>query len=381
MTETAIRLTPFTDAEAYQATQKVFEHEGFVKGMLQFLPKELCDYFLKVKDEVHTIFDFQTKIIYHLLLGVQQKSITQRTSSGMESLNNDDKYLFISNHRDIVLDSAYLNALLYENHIDTSQIAIGSNLVKHPISDALFRLNKSFVVMREGTPRELYGHSVNLSKYIVSQIEAKKSSIWIAQREGRAKDGNDKTQVSLLKMIIMSNKGNLVDFLKSLKIVPAAISYEFDPCDVVKTLEYIEKLENPDFKKTFEQDLKNIVLGLDGEKGHLHTHFSKPLDEELDILNDIKSKKAQLEMLAQIIDHEIHKNYKLHSINYVAYDLIHQTQRFSDKYSKAEFEQYSRKFNTTFPKFTAKQNRLAQTYLTNIYANPVVNQLAVIRPR
>jgi hypothetical protein len=374
-----MRFLPFSDNEAHQATKEVFEYEGFLEGLYKYLPKDVCEYFIKTKDEIHSIYDFQSKMTHSFLLAIQEKSLTGRTSSGFDQLNRDDKYLYISNHRDIVLDNAYMNMLLHESGVDTCQFAIGSNLMKHPISDNLFRLNKSFVVMREGTPRELYGHSVNLSKYIAGQINDKKSSIWIAQREGRAKDGNDRTQVSLLKMLTMSSRKDLIPFAKSLKIVPVSISYEFDPCDVLKAVEFITKRNNPDYKKTFRQDVESMLKGLIGQKGHLHFHFDKPLDEELDVINEVKNKKEQLELLADIIDRSIHRNFKLHPINYVAYDLQNESSTFlNDKYSEADWEKYNRVFNEEKLSQTGLEGedlKITKEYLIGIYANPVVNAL------
>lgn len=373
-----MRFLPFSDEEAHQATQKVFEHEGFLEGIHKYFPEEVCLYFMKAKDEVHSIYDFQSKITHAFMSAIQQKSMSERTSSGFDQLSREDKYLYISNHRDIVLDNAFLNMILYEHGVDTCEFAIGSNLMKHPISDNLFRLNKSFVVMREGTPRELYGHSVNMSKYIASQINDKKSSIWIAQREGRAKDGNDRTQVSLLKMLTMSNRKDLVGFLKSLKIAPVSISYEFDPCDELKAIEYINKKNNPDYQKSFDQDVKSMLQGLIGGKGHVHFHFDKPLDAELDVLLEV-NKKEQLEQLAAIIDNSIHRNFKLHPINYVAYDLRnHSNQFLNNKYSEADWKKYTKLFNEeklSQSKLNDEDLRLARAYLINIYANPVENAL------
>jgi hypothetical protein len=373
-----MRFLPFSDEEAYEATQSVFEDKGFVKGMYEYLPKELVDYFLKTKDEIHSIFDFQSKMTHIFLAAIEKKSLTGRTSSGFEALNKGDKYLYFSNHRDIVLDNAFMNNILYEHGVDTCQFAIGSNLMKHSIADYLFRLNKSFVVMREGTPRELYANSVNLSKHIATQINEKNTSIWIAQREGRAKDGNDRTQVSLLKMLTMSNKGNMVDFFKALKIVPVSVSYEFDPCDILKTQEFISKRNDPNYKKSFEQDLQSMLWGLMGNKGHLHFHFDQPLDDELESVHTIDNKKEQLEMLAKIIDKSIHRNFRLHPVNYVAYDLKQQTNSFLDKqYSAADWDKYSKMFADKMKNLKIKEEdaRLANDYLLGIYANPVINAL------
>lgn len=367
-----IRITPFRDEEAADAVQFVLGSERFLKGMRQFLPKELFDALLKAKDNVHSIFDFQSKLIYPIMLAVQQKSISRRTAEGLAHINAEDKYLYISNHRDIILDSAFLNTFFYEHKVDTCQAAIGSNLMKDPVADAFFRLNKSFVVTREGTPRELYQSSLELSQYIFDQITSKTVSIWIAQREGRAKDGNDRTQTSLLKMLGMSNKGDFAEHCRALKIVPVAVSYEFDPCDLLKTQEYIEKQLNPTYQKTFQQDLENMLSGVYGDKGQLNFHLSKPLDEELEVLKETRNKKEQLEILAKLIDEKIHTTYLLHPINYVAYDMLNAGKKYADKYSSADFEKYQAIFDKKI-KSLGEHAEMGRSYLLNMYANPVVN--------
>jgi len=367
---------PFKDSEAHEVTQQIFQDEKLLKGMQTFLPAELYDYLLKAKDEVHSIFDFQSKLTYPLLIGIQKMSISERTTSGIENISNTNKQLFISNHRDIVLDSSFLNTVFHENQIETCEVAIGSNLVKNPITDAIFRINRSFIVHREGNPRELYQHSLDLSNYIFNIIYNNNASVWIAQREGRAKDGNDRTQTGLIKMLTMSKKGDLVEHLKSLRITPVAITYEFDPCDLLKTQEFIAKQENPNFSKTFQQDLQNMLLGISGQKGRVHFHFDKPLDEELEVLNDIKKPKEQLNKIAELIDHSIHRNFQLHEINYVAHDLLNQNSTFANKYSTTDFEKYQAVFNEKINSFDKNNQVDARNYLLGIYANPVVNQKA-----
>lgn len=368
-----MRTTPFTDEEVFDATQVIFNDKALLAGMKQFLPKELNDYLLKAKDQVHSIYDFQSKLTYPFLMGIQKMSITERTTSGIENIDKKKRHLFISNHRDIVLDPSFLNTVFHENKIETCEVAIGSNLAKHQLSDYIFKLNRSFIVHREGNPRELYQHSLNLSTYVSDLINNDKASVWIAQREGRAKDGNDRTQKGLIKMLTMSNKGDVVEFFKSLNIVPVSITYEFDPCDLLKTQEFIDKQYNTDFQKTFKQDVQNMLFGIEGQKGRVNFHFDKPLNEELDILKTIKNKKKQLEAVIQLIDSSIHRNFQLHEINYVACDLLQNTTAYTDKYTKSDFEKYETIFNNKLKGFEAKDSEMARNYLLGIYANPVIN--------
>lgn len=373
MQENEISLDLYTDEEVQQGIQEIFQHEKFIAGMKAFLPEKLYEHIIKAKDNVQSIYDFQATITKPFLKTIQQISIAELTVSGLENLNQGDKYLFISNHRDIVLDSAYLNLLLFENQISTSQIAIGDNLMKSRASELLFRINKSFVVKREGTPRELYAHSIELSKYIQRMISEKVDSVWIAQREGRAKDGNDRTQPGLLKMISLSGGKMLKEHFQNLKVVPVAISYEFDPTGLLKTQEFLNKKRDPDFKKSFKEDLNNMLLGIRGKKGKVHFDFGKPLDEELEVLDTAKNGKQQLEFLTNIIDRSIHTNYQLNPVNYVAYDWLHASTDFEDKYSPEEKEKYTQFFQTQIDQLTTDEQADGLQYLLGMYANPVVN--------
>jgi len=373
MQENQISLDLYTDEEVQQGIQEIFQHEKFMAGMKAFLPEQLYNHIVVAKDKVKSIYDFQANITRPFLQTIQEISITELTSNGLENLNQEDKYLFISNHRDIVLDSAYLNLLLFENQISTSQIAIGDNLMKNRASEILFRINKSFVVKREGTPRELYAHSIELSKYIQRIISEKLDSVWIAQREGRAKDGTDRTQPGLLKMISLSGGKMLKEHFQNLKVVPVSISYELDPPGLLKTQEFLNKKNDPNFKKSFKEDLNNMLLGIRGEKGKVHFNFGKPLNEELEIFDEAKNNKQQLELLTKIIDQSIHENFQLNPVNYVAYDLLHESDDFSKKYTLEEKEKYTQFFKNQIEKLVGDEDGEGGKYLLRMYANPVLN--------
>ncbi len=365
----------YSDEQAKAAIQELFSYKSLLQGMKAFLPPALNDLILNVKDQVNSVGDFQEKIAYPLFKAIEKDSISQLTSSGLEQLDPSAQYLFVSNHRDIILDSAFLNIVLFEHKFRTSQIAIGDNLMRHRISELIFHINKSFVVKRSGTPMELYRYSVQLSEYIWQQITSKRDSVWIAQREGRAKDGDDRTQVGLVKMLSLSAKTDLKTYFKGLKVVPVAISYEHDPCDLLKAQEFLNKRANPDFKKTFEEDVQHMLLGLKGYKGAVHFHFSEPLDAELDAFDAIPSPKKQLELLAEIIDRRIHQYYKLHPINYVAQDLLTKTPSFQNYYAAEEQPRLSAFFEERFRLLTNDEEGLGREYLLKMYANPLVNQL------
>jgi 1-acyl-sn-glycerol-3-phosphate acyltransferase len=376
MQELELRLEPYRDDEVKAAIQELFSYPSFIDGMKTFLPEQLNALFLQIKNNIETAFDFQKNIIAPFLKLIEKISITSLTTSGLEGLDPNDRYLFISNHRDIVLDSAILNMVLFEHGFQTSQIAIGDNLMASRISELLFRLNKSFVVRRNGTPRELYTYSLQLSNYIRDIITSKKDAVWIAQREGRAKDGNDRTQVGLLTMLSLSGKNDLKKHFQEVKIVPVAISYEFDPCGLLKTQEYLNIHNDPNYVKSFQKDVENMLTGIKGPKGRVHFHFGKPLVEELDLLDNLPNSKKQLEAVATLIDQSIHLNYRLHAVNYMAYDLQHAKTAFSDKYSEQEREKLTLFFDNQIKVLKPEEQAAGRKYLLEMYANPLVNALS-----
>ncbi len=377
-TETRPRI--YSDPEIQPAVQELFSHQHLLGGMKAFLPEPLYQLILTAKDNVHSITDFQTAIILPVMKAIEVSSIDKITVSGLENLQKNGQYLFMSNHRDIILDSAFLNTVLFLNGFTTSQIAIGDNLMKHRISELIFRINKSFVVKRTGTPIELYRYSVMLSEYIREQIVEHKDSVWIAQREGRAKDGNDRTQTGLLKMLSLGVKDDLKKYFRELNIVPVCISYEYDPCDVLKAREFLKKQQDPEYKKAFQEDVEQMLLGLRGAKGRVHFHFGKPLHEELDVLDAEPNSKKQLELLAALIDKSIHLHYDLHPINYVAHDLLTGKNDFSDHYSSEDREKITAYFDSRCQQMVEETDGSGRQYLLGMYANPVINHIAAGMP-
>ncbi len=357
------------------AMEELFGHPRFVAGMQAFLPAPLFQKILQEKAVIRSVDDFQAKIIHDVMKEIEKSSTTQLTVSGLEQLDPAKQYLFISNHRDIVLDSAFLNTTLFEHGFRTSQIAIGDNLMKHRISELIFRMNKSFVVKRSGSPIELYRYSVLLAEYIRRQIVEQIDSVWIAQREGRAKDGDDRTQTGLLKMLSLGHDGDLKAHFQSLNLVPVAISYEFDPCDLLKAQEFLHKLANPDYKKHFEEDVQHMLLGLTGQKGHIHFHFGKPLHEQLDAFDTLPNAKRQLDLLAALIDQSIHRHYRLHAANEVAYNLLHGTHNYSAGITPETIATLTAYFDHKSAQLKNDTEGLGRAYLLRMYANPLINGL------
>ena len=364
----------FSTAQVPKAIDELFSYEKFLKGMQAFLPQEFYDYVMEAKNTIESSRDFQKHLIRPFLQLLIDISTEGLSASGLDQLDSEKKYLFISNHRDIGLDSAFLNAVLFDNGFTTCQIAIGDNLMKHRVAELVFKINKSFAVNRSGSPREIYQSSIALSNYIYKTITTHTDSVWIAQREGRAKDGNDRTQIGVLKMLSMSAESTLSEHYNELNIVPVAMSYEYDPCDALKTKEYISKLSNPEYKKTFEEDVHSILQGFRGQKGQVHVAFGNPIQFK----NEERSKKADklmMENLAFEIDRQIHDIYQLNPINFIAHDLVANTDRYSEHYMINEKEDISNRFDSIIGTFPPSQQMEAKSYLLGIYANPVINKL------
>ena len=324
-----------------------------------------------------TNLEFQKTFCYPFL-----HDLARKCSDGMtidcDAIQGDGyPHTFITNHRDIVLDSALLSVLLVDNGQNTVEIAIGDNLLIFPWIKKLVRINKSFIVQRALTMRQMLEASARMSRYMHFAIDEKKENIWIAQREGRAKDSDDRTQDSVLKMMAMGGEGSIVERLKGLNIAPAAISYEYDPCDYLKAKEYQQKRDNPEFKKSKEDDLLNMQTGIFGRKGHIHFQLTSCINDKLEALDPAMPKTEIFTAISALIDKQIHANYRFYPGNYVAYDWLTGESRFADKYSaeeKAAFEQYiaGQLAKIDLPN---KDETFLRNKMLEMYANPVKNYL------
>ena len=311
---------------------------------------------------------------------VAKKTTFSLTISGRSRLpEGKPACTFISNHRDIVLDASFLNVMLYDVGYGMTQVAIGDNLLIRPWIKTFVRLNNSFIVKRGVSVRQMLEVSDTLSAYINHTIKDTKESIWIAQREGRAKDSNDQTQPSVLKMLCMAGGKDIIGNLKSLNLVPVAISYEFDPCDYLKAQEFQLKRDNPEYHKTQRDDLLNMETGILNNKGRVHFTISKLINEQLDQLDPNMNRNELFAAVASIIDKEIYRHYRFYPNNYVAYDLLSGTRRFSDHYGlkdKKAFEEYLQKQLDKIVIPNKDENFLRKKIL-EMYANPLKNFLAL----
>lgn len=363
----------YNEEEVQQALREYVKHP-MIKALLQFTFPNAA--FSAIEEKVlscHTIRDFQTKIIYLTVQKVLEKSSEGLTYSGFEKLEKDEAYLYISNHRDIVLDTSLLNCVLYEADLKMTASAIGDNLVQKPFLLALSKLNRNFLVKRGLGPREMLKSSQKLSEYIRQLILEEKRSVWMAQREGRTKDGNDHTQQGVLKMIAMAKHDDtMAQYFSKLKIVPVSISYEFDPTDVLKMPEVLAKRMETIYIKSANEDFKSILKGALGNKGRIHLSAGDPISAtDLEKIEaEAASVNVQLQDLTSKIDQQIYKNYRLWPANYIACDLLSGGSRFTEHYNAKEKRQFERRLNR---RVDVKNALEVNSYLL-MYANPVLNK-------
>ena len=323
-----------------------------------------------------TNLEFQKTLVRPFLEGLLKKFSAGLTSE-IENVDNLKNALCISNHRDIILDSAFLNLVFVGNIDNTVEIAIGDNLLIRPWIKTLVRVNRSFIVQRAPSIREMLASSKRLSSYMHYAVTERNQPVWIAQREGRAKDSNDATQEGLIKMLSMYSNDDIVDALKALNITPVTISYEFDPCDYLKAKEFQQKRDNPEHKKSPFDDLQNMQTGLFGYKGAIHYHVADNINNEIDKIDRALTKNEKTAAVARIIDGVLHKNYKFWPVNYYFYELLTGDTRFADKYTdedKAKLEAYlaERISKVDLP---TKDEAFLRTKILEMYANPLINNM------
>lgn len=372
-------IRPFEPDELPDVFDRLLQNEQFC-SVLAYLypdvPKEaLAEKMHACKDNL----DFQKTFCYGFLV-----QLLARLSKGCDidiaSLDTDSRYTFISNHRDIVLDSALLDKLLIDAGFNTTcEIAIGDNLLKLPWVKDLVRVNKSFIVERALSMREMLMASKRLSEYMHFVIAEKNDNVWIAQREGRAKDSNDRTQEAILKMMVMGGEGSIIDRLKQLHLVPLAISYEYDPCDYLKAAELQARRDNPSWQKGPMDDVTSMQTGIMGYKGHIHYQCADCIDSYLDTIPADTPKTELFRLIADHIDRQIFAGYRLYPNNYVALDLLHGDSAHADHYTaedKAQFEAYL-KDQLDKIEMEGKDNAYLREQMLKMYANPAINQMGL----
>ncbi|MUV04838.1 1-acyl-sn-glycerol-3-phosphate acyltransferase [Flavobacterium rakeshii] len=366
-------IRPFYDTEVNEAICSVVHHP-MMKALMSFAFPDVDEaVWAQQLRKTHSKRDFQINFIYHAVQKVLEKSSEGLTTSGFEKLEPHTPYLFISNHRDIILDTSLLNVSLYDHGLVMTASAIGDNLVQKTFLHVLSRLNRNFLVQRNLPPRELLQSSKLMSEYICQLLNRENRSVWIAQREGRTKDGDDATQQGVLKMLAMgSDKKNLMHYFKKLKIVPVSISYEYDPTDMLKMPQLLAKAKDEIYIKEKNEDFITLLSGIMGQKKRIHIHVGDMLTDDLDkIADEFDNQNKQIQALAQVIDESILTTYKLWPTNYIAYDLLNDTTRFSKYYTDKEKQLFERRLEMRID----NDNKVLREGFLAMYANPVVNKM------
>ena len=366
-------IRPFYDSEVNTALKSLLHHP-MMKAMMDFTFPEMEETTWKDQlSRTHSIRDFQINFVYQSIQRVLERSSEGLTTSGFEKLEPNTPYLFISNHRDIILDTSLLNVSLFDHGLVMTSSAIGDNLVQKEFLLKLSRLNRNFLVQRGLSPRELLQSSKLMAEYMYHLLSKENRSVWIAQREGRTKDGNDATHQGVLKMIAMaSDEQNGMDFLKKIKIVPVSISYEYDPTDALKMPQLLAISKDEEYIKEKNEDFITLLSGIIGQKKRIHIHVGDILEneyEKIKIENDNNNK--QIQALAQVIDDSILKSYKLWPTNFIAYDILNTTSRFAHLYDDKERQLFERRLEM---RIDAENETMKAGFLA-MYANPVVNKL------
>lgn len=371
-------IRPFEPEELPQVYERLLADPGFHTVMGYVMPGIPFEKIRQTILSCSTGHEFQVRLCYKFLNDLAEKH-TDGCSFDVSAIDKSKRYTFVSNHRDIIIDPAFLGKTLFDAGFDTTcEVAIGDNLLSLPWVKDLVRVNKSFIVKRGLSPRETLKASKLMSDYMHFIMEKKDDNIWIAQREGRAKDSNDRTQPAILKMMAMGGgRGSVIEKLMQMHIVPLTISYEFDPCDFLKAKEFQQKRDTEGWKKSKTDDIVSMQTGVMGYKGRVHYHFAPCIDNWLAGLDPEMPKTEMFDVIAAHIDNEIHCNYRLYPSNYIALDLLDGGSANSSEYTpeyKAKFEQYIAK-KIAMVDLPNKDEAFLRERMLTMYANPAINKL------
>ncbi|RNC64385.1 acyltransferase [Proteiniphilum sp. X52] len=372
-------ISPIPDSKVPETIERLMANSYFRRAAEPFVKPLPWEEFTAIMGQCRTKNDFQRHVIYPAMKQLIAKTTAEMRGAGWENIPEGTGNLFISNHRDIVLDAAFLNILMIDQDKPTTEIAIGDNLLIYPWIEELVRLNKSFTVKRSVSVRQKLEVSKHLSEYIHDTVNRRAQPAWIAQCEGRAKDSNDKTQVSLLKMLTLHDSTNPARALQDLHIIPLSISYELDPCDYLKAKEFQLKRDNPDYKKTEADDIENMYTGIMGFKGRVAFRFGTCIDRAVGDIPETVGRNELLEKAASLIDREIYRNYTFFPFNYVAYDLMTGTGRFSSEYTDEDLSNFNTYLQKQIDKINIpnRDDDFLREKIIGMYGNTVKNnQLA-----
>jgi hypothetical protein len=365
-------IRPYKQEEIPEAIERIVSDPLFQKLLNYLFPDEehqqLVDSILQLK----TRFEFQKIFMYRVIQSIVQKTSDDLIFSNFEYLEKEKGYVFIANHRDIILDSSLLAMGLMENDLKTSEITWGNNLMISPFIVDVGKVNGMITVFREGSPKEMLKNSQRLSSYIRNNITELKQSVWIAQRKGRSKNGNDSTDVSVLKMLCLSGESKPPESLKDLNITPVSISYEWEPCDILKVRElYIS--QQTTYIKNKDEDLFSIIGGVVSDKGRIQITIGENINQSLHTIDTSVHNNLIVEQIAKLIDQQIHRNYHLWPSNYLAYDLLEGSDKFAGEYDETAKNKFNQKLKDLYESVDGPEDELKSLFL-KLYANPVYNK-------
>lgn len=368
-------IRPYNEIEAAEAIKRLATNEYFPIVINTVFPNIDVEEYRKEFLSYKSVYDFQDGFMCNAIKSIIEKTSSGLTYTGLENVDKNTNYMLVSNHRDIALDATLLDYIFHNQGLGTFEITFGSNLMQGDFVIDFGKINKMFKISRGGNARDFYRDSMHVSKYMRHVITEKKQSVWIAQRNGRTKDGDDKTELGVLKMFSLSSEKPFVENLKEINILPISISYEYEPCDFLKTMEiYVSSYQK--YIKEKDEDLRSIITGIMQPKGKINIAITKPITEKELEYCDTFEKNNKFVHLGKIMDHRILSNYKLYKTNYIAHDILNKSYKYEDLYSsedKAQFIDYMKNgLSKLSCKETGEIEELENIFL-RIYANPVDN--------
>ena len=374
-------ISPYTDEQASEALGKLADYPAVAQASRYFFPEESPDFLKNVLKQIKTIDQFQVLVMQRFVRWVLEHTAKNFSYDGISNIDTSKKFLALSNHRDIIMDPAITQLVLHINGIPMTEIAVGDNLITNEAIEYLIRSNRMIKVVRGISARELYLSSQLLSKYIRLNITEQRSSIWLAQRQGRTKNGYDVTEQGLLKMLDMSGTGDFQSNFEALNIIPMSISYEYEPCDILKARENVISRKQK-YVKAEGEDFNSIMVGIMQPKGNIHLNIGKPLTSEEIAAAAKCDKNDRYQLIRHAVDIRVIEGYRLWKNNYIAYDILNHSYRYSDKYDAADVETFvaymEKQLDTVEP--TLNREDLRKHFL-EIYANPVVSKELLIKEK
>lgn len=367
-------ISPYTDEQASEALGKLADYPAVAQASRYFFPEESPDFLKNVLKQIKTIDQFQVLVMQRFVRWVLEHTAKNFSYDGISNIDTSKKFLALSNHRDIIMDPAITQLVLHTNGIPMTEIAVGDNLITNEAIEYLIRSNRMIKVVRGISARELYLSSQLLSKYIRLNITEQRSSIWLAQRQGRTKNGYDVTEQGLLKMLDMSGTGDFQTNFEALNIIPMSISYEYEPCDILKARETVISRKHK-YVKAEGEDFNSIMVGIMQPKGNIHLNIGKPLTSEEIAAAAKCDKNDRYQLIRHAVDIRVIEGYRLWKNNYIAYDILNHSFRYTDKYEASDVETFvaymEKQLDTVEP--TLNREDLRKHFL-EIYANPVVSK-------